>query len=346
MNFENFLEWLRINCIEPRKTKTLAEQSSFKAIIGNDGRSLTIEFGSEGRSGDLSENDLHFIWKRYRDLGGSKHMTSEYNNPKWPETPSLILAPYVPALIRDFERQGASKKMIPPNNTKLPFFAYGIFGKGELAFLSIMDLVKDVDGSASVKGHLRLRDGLPILNSDLDPDDQADVVGSLIYFKDNHSIEAYERINRLEPDKQYIWMETETKQNIKCNYLIGKDPMKGSVPADEGWNGKDDPLFTDALEVIEETLDDNKGLDRGFKPMFKLQMAYLLLWSAIERYASLRYHIGGKPWDKIKHIADDDIFKELLHENVEENVGQYRQVQRADDPTCQGRPESVLNPAV
>jgi len=220
-----------------------------------------------------------------------------------------------------------------PNNLNLPFFAYGIFKKGELAFLSIMDLVKDIDERASVKGILYLRDGLPILDPNLDQYDQAQVVGSLIHFKNNHSIEAYERINRLEPDKQYEWMETKTKQKEKCNYLIGIKPKIGSVEDDYGWNGKDDPLFTDALKVIRKVLDNNRGFDKGFKPMFKLQMAYLLLWSAIERYASLRYHLGGKSWNKIKHIKDDDIFKELLHENVEENVGQYRRVQRADRPT-------------
>jgi hypothetical protein len=215
-----------------------------------------------------------------------------------------------------------------PKNPNLPFFAYGIFKKGELAFLSIMDLVKDVK-LASVKGELRLRDGLPILNLK----DQAQVEGSLIYFKDNHSVEAYEIINGLEPDKQYIWMETEPKQNIKCNYLVGKSPMKGSVEDQYGWDGKNDPLFTDALKVIRKTLDDNRGRDEDIESMFKLQMAYLLLWSAIERYASLRYRLGSDAWQKIKRIAQEDIFKKLLHENVEMDVEQYRQVQRADDPT-------------
>jgi len=116
-----------------------------------------------------------------------------------------------------------------PKDTNLPFFAYGIFKKGELAFLSIMDFVEKIDESESVKGQLLLRDGLPILNPYLDPITPEKVEGNLIYFKDNHSKEAYGIINDLEPDNQYGWKETKTKKNIKCNYLIGKSPTKGTV---------------------------------------------------------------------------------------------------------------------
>jgi len=66
--------------------------------------------------------------------------------------------------------------------------------------------------------------------------------------------------------------------------------------------------------------------------MFKLQMAYLLLWSAIERYASLRYCLGGDVWQKIKQIAKEDIFKELLHKNLDMNEERKLRVQRADHP--------------
>lgn len=103
MSFENFLNWLKKNCKEPRSTKTLGGRTFFKAIISNDGRSLTIEFGSKDYSGNVSENELVSIWKRYWHLGDMKHMTSKYTDTDWSETPNRILAPYVPALIRDFE---------------------------------------------------------------------------------------------------------------------------------------------------------------------------------------------------------------------------------------------------
>jgi hypothetical protein len=213
--------------------------------------------------------------------------------------------------------------MTGPNDFNLPFFAYGVFRKGELGFLSISELVDKVEEPVSVKGSLLLRDGLPIIN----PQGGSSVPGSLITFKKGHQREAYERINRLEPDRQYRWEETST-QRIQCNYLVGRSPHKGSVPADEGWSGKNDPLFTAALEVVQESLKAHADFDWNLKPMFRLQMAYLLLWPSIERYASLRYHLGDRTVDKVMQIADDPQFDQLL----KQQVGRKHRVQRADRP--------------
>jgi len=73
--------------------------------------------------------------------------------------------------------------------------------------------------------------------------------------------------------------------------------LKGSVHADDEWNGRDDPLFTVALDVVTK-LCNRIALRVGFEPLFRLEMAYLLLWTSIERYASLRYHLGDKATKK------------------------------------------------
>lgn len=213
--------------------------------------------------------------------------------------------------------------MTGPENLELPFFAYGIFQKGELGFLSIFDFVREVPKPTSVKGDLLIRDGLPILDADAN----STVSGSLIYFKAARCREAYERINQAEPDRQYRWAEM-SAGGVKCNCLIGKSPKKGSVPADEGWDGKNDPLFTAALDVVREVLEDNSVFEWDLKPMFRLQMAYLLLWSSIERYASLRYRLGGDPHRKVMQIAKDTEFGELLKRRVKRR----HRVQRADRP--------------
>jgi hypothetical protein len=57
-------------------------------------------------------------------------------------------------------------------------------------------------------------------------------------------------------------------------------------------------------------------------------MAYLLLWSAIERYASLRYHLGDDVVKKISAIADEPAFTNALARHVSEGTS----VQRADRP--------------
>lgn len=231
--------------------------------------------------------------------------------------PGIVVSPELPGIPRE------ETKMIGPNSVKLPFFAYGVFQKGELGFLSISDLVDRVEKPVSVRGCLLLRDGLPII----DPQGDSTILGSLIFFKEGRYSEAYKKINRLEPDRQYRWEEL-TGEGVQCNCLVGRSPRKGSVPADEGWDGRKDPLFTAALEVVQETWEAHADFDWDLRPMFRLQMAYLLLWSSIERYASLRYHLGGRAVDKVMQIANDPKFLQLL----KQRVTRRHRVQRADRP--------------
>ena len=57
-------------------------------------------------------------------------------------------------------------------------------------------------------------------------------------------------------------------------------------------------------------------------------MAYLLLWSAFERYVSLRYHLGNKVIEKVNKLADEHAFSSGLLKHV----AQRREVYRADRP--------------
>jgi hypothetical protein len=221
---------------------------------------------------------------------------------------------------------GGKETMDLPEDPTLPFVAYGVFRKGELAYLSIADLVETTDSAIRLRGSLYIRDGLPVL----DVDSTGTVPATLIQFSPTKIREAYERINRFEPDKQYMWRVVDV-EGARCNCLVGRSPRKGSVLADEGWNGREDPLFTSALRVIDETLQDNGIFEWDLRPMFRLQMAYMLLWSVIERYASLRYHLGDKASDKVKQIADEPAFAKSLSTHV--NRKSRPRVQRADRPS-------------
>lgn len=113
------------------------------------------------------------------------------------------------------------------------------------------------------------------------------------------------------------------------NVLLGRSPTKGSVESEQAeWDGRSDPLFTSALAVIEETLGSSSGFEWDLKPLFRLQMAYLLLWSSIERYVSLRYHLGDKVTEKVNSLAEEAAFAHALQENVKNG----RTIFRADRP--------------
>jgi len=213
--------------------------------------------------------------------------------------------------------------MRPPQDMTLPFFAYGVFKPGELAFLQIKQFVLDC-ADMSVPGELKVRDGLPIAALDV----PGEIDGVLINFRPESQILAYQHIADLEPEKQYRW-ETCTVGPQRFNLLAGVSPDKGSQDMEERWDGRRDPLFTAALEVVEETLKENREWSSNLKPLFRLEMAYLLLWTSIERYASLRYHLRDKATQKVWKIALEPAFAGSLNQFVTET----RSVQRADDPT-------------
>lgn len=100
--------------------------------------------------------------------------------------------------------------LLPPSDESLPFFAYGVFKPGELAFLQIKEFVKEVS-YASIGGVLRIRDGLPIAS--LDDPSSIGIRGFQISFHEGAAAQAYRRIVELEPEKQYIWKTAAWKGN-------------------------------------------------------------------------------------------------------------------------------------
>lgn len=214
-----------------------------------------------------------------------------------------------------------------PDNLSQHFFAYGIFKPGELAFLQIKSSVNNCE-PCSISGKLFIRDGLPIASP---PQHRSErISGAIIKFRPGSEARAYQLIADLEPDKQYQWAEASTAHG-HVNYLTGRSPAKGSTPLemDEEWSGRNDPLFTVALEVVEETLRQNRDFNWDLKPLFRLEMAYLLLWTVIERYVSFRYSLDGeRATKKIEKVADEPAFQETLRDLVKEK----REVFRADRP--------------
>ena len=118
--------------------------------------------------------------------------------------------------------------MNPPTNQTLPFFAYGVFRPGELAFLQIKEFVESCRVGASIRGVLRIRDGLPIAS----PEDNGEIFGTVIKFRPGSEAPVYQRIADLEPDKQYRW-EVASAGFEQANFLAGRSPRKGSDHPEE-----------------------------------------------------------------------------------------------------------------
>jgi gamma-glutamylcyclotransferase (GGCT)/AIG2-like uncharacterized protein YtfP len=210
--------------------------------------------------------------------------------------------------------------MRAPQRLDLPFFAYGVFKPGQLGFHQLADLVSS-HTRASLDGELYIRDGLPLLVLG----GESQVHGDVLSFTSPE--DAYARIAAMEPQTQYTWNEVEIGM-LRANVLVGRKPLRGSERADEEWDGSHDPLFTTALDVVRETTAHHAAFSHDLRPMFHLEMAYLLLWSSIERYLSLRYDLSDQVNRKVQHLAAELAFQAKLRELSPPQ----EEVSRADDP--------------
>ncbi|MDR4496996.1 MAG: hypothetical protein MRK02_03580 [Candidatus Scalindua sp.] len=201
-----------------------------------------------------------------------------------------------------------------PDKTGLPFFAYGLFKPSQLCFFRIKDLV-DSTCAAEVDGFLKERDGIPLLIRS----SHSRIKGILMRFRDGCEIEAYKRIIGIEPDEVYRWEEVIVSDNVYANALVGRRQERGSSDLEhvEEWDARTDPFFKDAIEEIEAILKNNSQFQWDYKPLFRLQMAYTLLWSGLERYAGLRYHLGRNVNEKVFQIAKEEQFAQSLRKHVE-----------------------------
>jgi hypothetical protein len=174
-----------------------------------------------------------------------------------------------------------------PDDPSLPFFAYGLFCPGELAYPLICEFVE-----SSVKGEVDkayfVRDALALLAEDR----PGKTEGSVLHFRFDSRRSAYQKVVEIEPATQYRWgtakIETEDGP-VFVNVLFGKSPASGSDHSgalNRPWSGRNDPLFFSGVEVVQETLEKAGEFDMDLKPTLLIQSAYLLLFSAIERFAS------------------------------------------------------------
>lgn len=216
-------------------------------------------------------------------------------------------------------------KKIAIINYELPFFAYGIFKKGEIAYYKIKNVIKEEPQEAFCKGMLYEKDGVPIFANF----GNEKIRGTLTYFKNPQ--EGYALINSIEPFNLYCWSEIWTTKGIKVNILIARQSivsnddsmaeykMPGAKPRhDEEWHCSKDPLFVHGMDFLRKRFFDKiieeEPLLHGeessrYEGVFLMQMAYTFLWSIIDRHNTLKYALTSKDIAvKNKKLANDKDF--------------------------------------
>jgi hypothetical protein len=204
----------------------------------------------------------------------------------------------------------------PPSDQNSPFFAYGLLKPGELAFPLLEPFVARRE-RAWTHGTLWLRDGIPLL--DLDADRQ--VAGWLLWFEPAKLGEAWEAVCSFEPATQYRWAKVQAQSGTRtadANALAGRQVRRGSATDTvQEWSAAQDPAFTEGLAEVKRLTGD--AVPHGSIPaqpdtpelwssFFRLQAAYLLLWSIVERYTALRFGPGLEAGVRVNMLGDDASF--------------------------------------
>ena len=229
------------------------------------------------------------------------------------------------------------------NNYDLPFFAYGIFKPGQLAYSRIekyVDIKKTDRKRRRIPYKMITRDGVPLIE---DKENEGYyTMGYLIYFKNGSEELAYDTISQTLGDALYDWREIEVDGD-KFNVLVGLHLDRG-IPEKEDpiydFRGEKDALFTYAIRRVGRTVDElkndekikegyNKKYNANIPNFFKIQLDYMLLWSAIERYASLKYDI-----DKDVKAEFAYEYRDIIRKVIKNYVNEERVVYNSDTLYC------------
>ncbi len=225
-------------------------------------------------------------------------------------------------------------------DVKLPYFAYGLLKSNELAHQKIADFIDRDPEKAVIKGSLWVRDGLPLLGHSAKDGDN-EIIGQILTFHKGTWTDAYKTVCTFEPEGQYRWIDIEISQDYIVNVRVGRSPERRSIYYNEKeWRGKKDPVFTIAMNVINERVaesekisfsNENPGED-DWKHVFNLQMAYMLLWSAIERYCAHAYGENPDLPSITDNIIKDKVFvsalEKVLDKSEKREIYDYRNINR------------------
>lgn len=206
----------------------------------------------------------------------------------------------------------------PPPRLDLPMFDYGLLKPDQPAHALLADVVAQTEPATLPGGGLRIRDGLPLLDSD----GTVGVHGTLLRFVPDREKQAYATVCEVAPRPHYRWDMIEMRVDGRpgrVNVLRGRHPERGSP--DEwfsAWSGAEDPLLRHGMGIVRRTAVTHGGTpfptvggdDAGLWDRFyALHSAYLLLWTAVERFTALAYGPGQPALDRTWRLGDDPGFR-------------------------------------
>lgn len=203
-----------------------------------------------------------------------------------------------------------------PPKVQLPLFVYGALKPGMPAFESIRRFVAYQPKRNKVEGELFVRDGLPLLSLN-----GHDIVeGFVVDWHEGQKEAAYRSVCEFEPRKHYVWCEVELSPGRHANVLGIRYPGKGNPQRiySTKWQLTDDPAFGKGMATIRDVINEIEASQHwdAWQRFFRAQMAYLLLWSILERLSALCFGPGHDPMQRVKQLHELRGMPKLLELHV------------------------------
>jgi hypothetical protein len=232
-----------------------------------------------------------------------------------------------------------SRKIESPKNPDLPYFVYGALKPGMPAYERLRGFVECHEPD-TVSGDLWVRDGLPILCAN----NSQNIFGVLLTWKPAQEEEGYREVCHFEPTSHYKWEEVILGSGRKANTLVMRSKSKGNPQVLEKncWNLRDDPAFGPGLGEVGAVLLEvdvmlGDSFESNWRRFFRSQMAYLLLWSILERLSALCIGPAEEPTKRINRLYELPGMEEIVRKNVT-RFGKVSDSRRPDS-------SSTLDPA-
>ena len=232
---------------------------------------------------------------------------------------------------KNMNKKEAKNIMCLPKDITLPFFAYGFFKPGELAYHQIEKYVGGSTEKACVYGRFYEKDGVPILKPDDGKDERHKVRGVIMVLRE----EAYNRISQIEPSALYQWSTVQAYRKLNevtVNILVyaGDDSNIDEIPGAElieeeipEWHCHEDPLMNKGMNYLRykyfNPVVENQQINRYsifsnefYENIFQMQMAYVFLWTIMDRYKSLKYGLIKNISDGNKILSQSALWKKSI----------------------------------
>ena len=220
-----------------------------------------------------------------------------------------------------YKQKRKDKSVCLPDDTTLPFLAYGFFKPRQLAYSQIKGYVFNKPRGVTINFILNHINGIPILEH-AQYRDNWNVDAYIMEFKYGKAADkAYEVISLSKNKFIYKW-EVISIGGMDVNVLMNASDKSFPIYTYkwDKYDWREDPIYENTLEYLDKKIEklklefnNDSNEENNFMRFIEVQSLYRTLWSALDRFISFRYG-DYQNWN-VRKLSEEHFFQEALKNN-------------------------------